>query len=165
MSWQTRAVGGRHKTTGMTFQVVTDTFGQVITIARPIEGCAHDMRALEESGLKDLLTLADAVFADTTHLPRHLPHRHRTLLVQGRQTFRMSLPVGVRPILASLIVADHLVQGIDTTLLERGFHVGRAEMGSGAPRSASLRKKERNPAVPMAQEAQRVSRLGFTNTG
>lgn len=48
----------------MDFQVVTDAFGQVITISRPIEGCAHDMRALQESGLKDLLALADAVFAD-----------------------------------------------------------------------------------------------------
>jgi hypothetical protein len=50
--------------TGLNFQVVTDAFGQVITISRPIEGCAHDMRALEESALKELLALADAVFAD-----------------------------------------------------------------------------------------------------
>jgi hypothetical protein len=55
---------GKHRTTGLNFQVVTDAFGQVITISRPIEGCAHDMRALEESGLKELLALADAVFAD-----------------------------------------------------------------------------------------------------
>ncbi len=55
---------GRHKTTGLSFQVVTDAFGQFITICEPIEGCAHDMRALRESGLKELLALADAVFAD-----------------------------------------------------------------------------------------------------
>lgn len=55
---------GKHKTTGMNFQVVTDAWGRVITISEPIEGCAHDMRALEESGLRELLALADAVFAD-----------------------------------------------------------------------------------------------------
>jgi hypothetical protein len=55
---------GKHRTTGLNFQVVTDAFGQVITISRPIEGCAHDMRALQESGLKELLALADTVFAD-----------------------------------------------------------------------------------------------------
>jgi hypothetical protein len=55
---------GKHKTTGMNFQVVTDGFGRVITISAPIEGRAHDMRALQESGLKDLLDLADAVIAD-----------------------------------------------------------------------------------------------------
>jgi hypothetical protein len=40
---------GKHKTTGMNFQVVTDTFGQVITITRPIEGraCAHSRKATE----------------------------------------------------------------------------------------------------------------------
>jgi transposase len=48
----------------MNFQVVTDGFGRAITISRPVEGCAHDMRALDESGLKDLLALADAVIAD-----------------------------------------------------------------------------------------------------
>ena len=55
---------GKHKTTGLNFQVVTDAFGRVITITEPIEGRAHDMRALQESGLKDLLALADAVIAD-----------------------------------------------------------------------------------------------------
>lgn len=55
---------GKHKTTGLNFQVVTDAWGRAITISRPVEGCAHDMRALQESGLKELLALADAVFAD-----------------------------------------------------------------------------------------------------
>jgi DDE superfamily endonuclease len=55
---------GKHKTTGLNFQVVTDAWGELITIGEPIGGRAHDMRALEHSGLKDLLALADAVFAD-----------------------------------------------------------------------------------------------------
>lgn len=55
---------GKHKTTGWNFQVVADAFGQVIAISEPIEGRAHDMRALERSGLKGPLALADAVFAD-----------------------------------------------------------------------------------------------------
>jgi hypothetical protein len=55
---------GKHKSTGMNFQVVTDAWGQLITISEPIGGRAHDMRALERSGLKELLAMADAVFAD-----------------------------------------------------------------------------------------------------
>lgn len=47
----------------MTLRVVTDAWGELITIGEPVEG-AHDMRALERSGLKDLPALADAVFAD-----------------------------------------------------------------------------------------------------
>jgi DDE superfamily endonuclease len=55
---------GKHRTTGLNFQVVTDAFGQVITISEPIGDRTHDMRALAQSGLKELLPLADAVFAD-----------------------------------------------------------------------------------------------------
>jgi hypothetical protein len=70
---------GKHRTIGFNFQVVCDAFGRLITISTPIEGCAHDMRALEESGLKDLLALADAVFADKGYrgtgyfIPRRKP--------------------------------------------------------------------------------------------
>jgi hypothetical protein len=55
---------GKHKTTGLNFQVVVDAFGRLIAVSDPVEGCAHDMRALQESGLKGLLAQADAVFAD-----------------------------------------------------------------------------------------------------
>jgi lactam utilization protein B len=55
---------GKHETTGLNFQVVIDAWRQLVTISQPIGGCAHDMRALQESGLQELLALADAVFAD-----------------------------------------------------------------------------------------------------
>lgn len=70
---------GKHRTTGFNFQVVCDAFGQLIAVSDPVEGCAHDMRALEESGLKDLLALAEAVFADKGYrgtgyfIPRRKP--------------------------------------------------------------------------------------------
>lgn len=70
---------GKHKTTGFNFQVICDAFGQLIAISKPVEGCAHDLRALQESGLKDLLALADAVFADKGYrgtgyfIPRRKP--------------------------------------------------------------------------------------------
>ena len=44
---------GKHKTTGLNLQIVTDAWGQLITIGEPIEGRAHDMRALKHSGLKE----------------------------------------------------------------------------------------------------------------
>lgn len=70
---------GKHKRTGFNFQVVCDAFGQLIAISEPVEGRAHDMRALDESGLKELLAPADAVFADKGYrgtgyfIPRRKP--------------------------------------------------------------------------------------------
>jgi len=59
---------GKHRTTGFNVQVVTDAVGEVLYVAKPIEGCAHDMRALDESGVKDLLATAGTVIADKGYI-------------------------------------------------------------------------------------------------
>lgn len=70
---------GKLKRTGFDFHVICDAFGQLIAISKPVEGCAHELRALQESGLKDLLAPAEAVFADKGYrgtgcfIPRRKP--------------------------------------------------------------------------------------------
>ncbi|PNE35762.1 transposase family protein [Streptomyces noursei] len=59
---------GKHHTTGFNVQVVTDRLGEVLYVAIPIEGCAHDMRALDESGVKALLQEAGTVVADKGYI-------------------------------------------------------------------------------------------------
>ena len=60
-------------------QVVTDAHGELITVSAPIEGRAHDLRALHESGLPALLVGASFVFADKGYrgtgylIPRRKP--------------------------------------------------------------------------------------------
>lgn len=65
-SWsgQSQLRSGKHKTTGFSLQVATDRAGDVLYVSMPIEGCAHDMRALEESGVRELLSLAGTVPGD-----------------------------------------------------------------------------------------------------
>jgi hypothetical protein len=59
-----RLYSGKHRRTGFNLQVVTDAHGRLITVRGPIEGCAHDLRALRETGLPALLVGAGYVFAD-----------------------------------------------------------------------------------------------------
>jgi len=70
---------GKHRRTGFNVQVVTDAHGELITVRSPVEGCAHDLRALRESGLPALLAGASFVFADKGYrstgyfIPRRKP--------------------------------------------------------------------------------------------
>lgn len=70
---------GKHKTTGFNLQVVADRAGTVLFVADPVEGCAHDLRALDESGVKALLRSAATVVADKGYrgsgylMPRRKP--------------------------------------------------------------------------------------------
>jgi hypothetical protein len=70
---------GKHRRTGFNVQVVTDAHGELVTVRDPIEGCAHDLRALRETGLPALLAGASYVFADKGYrgsgyfIPRRKP--------------------------------------------------------------------------------------------
>ncbi len=70
---------GKHRRTGFNVQVVTDAHGELFTVRGPVEGCAHDLRALRESGLSALLASASYVFADKSYratgyfIPRRKP--------------------------------------------------------------------------------------------
>ena len=44
--------------------MIADAHGRLIAVRGPIEGCAHDARALRETGLPALLAGAAYVFAD-----------------------------------------------------------------------------------------------------
>jgi transposase len=72
---------GKHKTTGFNIQLVADRVGTVLYVAGPIEGCAHDLRAMEQSGTKALLQAAATVVADKGYrgsgylMPRRKPDR------------------------------------------------------------------------------------------
>lgn len=55
---------GKHRRTGFNLQVIADAHGRLIAVRGPIEGCAHDARALRETGLPALLAGAAYVFAD-----------------------------------------------------------------------------------------------------
>jgi hypothetical protein len=55
---------GKHRTTGHNFQVVTIEDGSVAYVSDALPGCAHDMRALEETGVAKVLEGAGGVIAD-----------------------------------------------------------------------------------------------------
>jgi hypothetical protein len=54
---------GEHKGTGFNLQIVTERAGTVLFTADPVEGRAHGLRALDESGVKALLEAAATVVA------------------------------------------------------------------------------------------------------
>lgn len=76
----------------MNLQVLTDGIGREITISRLIEGCAHDMRAPDESGLEDLPAPADAVIAD-----KGLRARATSPRARSRSAGTPTRTVGARP--------------------------------------------------------------------
>lgn len=59
--------------------MVADACGRLIAVRSPVEGCAHDLRALRESGLPALLAGARYVVADLGYrgtryrIPRRKP--------------------------------------------------------------------------------------------
>ena len=70
---------GKHRRTGFNLQVVADAHGRLIAVRGPVEGRAHDLRALRECGLPALLAGAGYVFADLGYrgtgyfIPRRKP--------------------------------------------------------------------------------------------
>lgn len=46
---------GKHKTTGLNVQVACDLYGRLAWVSDPVEGCRHDSKALDMSGILNTL--------------------------------------------------------------------------------------------------------------
>jgi transposase len=62
-SWASRPDlhSGKHKTTGLNVQVVTNIDGDLCHISDPVPGKDHDMKSLEKSGIADEIDISNAI--------------------------------------------------------------------------------------------------------